>query len=1083
MSSSNDAVFLRRNNQIQDAIDSQNMKQALQLIEKRMKKGENTQFLKASDPYETHKKKGIAETLALCNVDPPISDLDSLDILHRTLQKMDDHTELRSAIWERAAKAKPQDHALQMRWFMFGYEAGDWKSAQKAAMSLQKNFPRERKYFFWAIFLCYLVSNDAASSDMDRKLFGTLAYRFVQKAVADVPSDPTELLSPTRAIQTAEELLLVIRIFESQYRWKEIVQVLNSDNVGLSSRIVNNDRTFMIAKVMALGVAGLWEEGYSYTKSLLTVPDDEAERNALHERDDWKYWNLLIAAARHLDKDPGLLSDTQQHIEKFIEFSPKSRNAHIALMDVALTGFKRGVLTEDDLVAACQRYFDQHKHKLYAFKDLRGVLETRDDNLIQRVSQYCMDSVEGKPDDAIPLINAYKMQYCDRISGNNNASKSSIETIVRNCLDFYDSFTLLAKTQDSKDGSQPDTASAMESRPTDDFCIIAAMALLQPSPAGQVSEKVGNTALIRAAGILERLLIDSPHNYEAILMLIRIYLLLGAGSIALRWFGKLSVKQMQYESVAHNLFTRFATIHPHAAPPIEGGDYKDFDAQVAFIAALDFYRNANFTIKNSLVKGLEDGVYVNLDDTIELQRRVRDSICRRMWALDLRRMQRIRKGNHLALHGDIAQDTSPVQDQRKYDGFMNLERCEQSPFEHRLRAGPLPGENWLASARLTDRLFGVLESIGSQKPVVLTLELPNLAGLSLSQTDDDHTDTERDTTKIHVELLKVALFMAGSKAHTSAEIETALGAVEDWLKAKREDLALQDPKKSPLIMRTTIEFTPGTPGAPTWEYFHGIWTLVETLKALWNMLDLDSRKALKTAKLPAEQMKRLDTLVREVFEDVRSNTRSLKQSLAESATLSTLIDLVKRGDTTDEYEKPLQDVMEKVMDESALELFCGELRESWEEALDGSLAYRTNAKTPFCGSKAKDQAIFTRLPHLLFDNLRQPLQSTTVEMAERSGIVVGLNAGRKTTALNTPKTRISRTKGKSSRRTAFVREIAQEVVGLAPYERRIIELLRNAQDKRARKLAKKRLGTFGRGKAKVESMQKVIAESRRTAAH
>ncbi|CAG8185470.1 unnamed protein product [Penicillium nalgiovense] len=132
--------------------------------------------------------------------------------------------------------------------------------------------------------------------------------------------------------------------------------------------------------------------------------------------------------------------------------------------------------------------------------------------------------------------------------------------------------------------------------------------------------------------------------------------------------------------------------------------------------------------------------------------------------------------------------------------------------------------------------------------------------------------------------------------------------------------------------------------------------------------------------------------------------------------------------------------------------------------------------------QAKDQAIFTRLPHLLFDNLRQPLQSTTVEMAERSGIVVGLNAGRKTTALNTPKTRISRTKGKSSRRTAFVREIAQEVVGLAPYERRIIELLRNAQDKRARKLAKKRLGTFGRGKAKVESMQKVIAESRRTGA-
>ena len=48
-------------------------------------------------------------------------------------------------------------------------------------------------------------------------------------------------------------------------------------------------------------------------------------------------------------------------------------------------------------------------------------------------------------------------------------------------------------------------------------------------------------------------------------------------------------------------------------------------------------------------------------------------------------------------------------------------------------------------------------------------------------------------------------------------------------------------------------------------------------------------------------------------------------------------------------------------------------------------------------------------------------------------------------------------KGHLSKRTAFVRDVVREVAGLAPYERRIIELLRNSKDKRARKLAKKRV--------------------------
>ena len=96
----------------------------------------------------------------------------------------------------------------------------------------------------------------------------------------------------------------------------------------------------------------------------------------------------------------------------------------------------------------------------------------------------------------------------------------------------------------------------------------------------------------------------------------------------------------------------------------------------------------------------------------------------------------------------------------------------------------------------------------------------------------------------------------------------------------------------------------------------------------------------------------------------------------------------------------------------------------------------------------------------------------------KSGIATGLNSGHILTPLALhPKP--SHKKGALAPRTKFVRSLIREVSGFAPYEKRIMELLKNSADKRARKLAKKRLGTFGRAKKKVEELSGVIAEGRR----
>merc|ERR1712026_166295 len=92
-------------------------------------------------------------------------------------------------------------------------------------------------------------------------------------------------------------------------------------------------------------------------------------------------------------------------------------------------------------------------------------------------------------------------------------------------------------------------------------------------------------------------------------------------------------------------------------------------------------------------------------------------------------------------------------------------------------------------------------------------------------------------------------------------------------------------------------------------------------------------------------------------------------------------------------------------------------------------------------------------------------------------ISVGLNKGHKVTK-NTSKPKVSRRKGTLNKRVKFTRDVVQEVCGLAPYEKRAIELLKVNKDKRALKFVKKRLGTHTRGKRKRDELTKIYKNMR-----
>merc|ERR1711879_341824 len=105
---------------------------------------------------------------------------------------------------------------------------------------------------------------------------------------------------------------------------------------------------------------------------------------------------------------------------------------------------------------------------------------------------------------------------------------------------------------------------------------------------------------------------------------------------------------------------------------------------------------------------------------------------------------------------------------------------------------------------------------------------------------------------------------------------------------------------------------------------------------------------------------------------------------------------------------------------------------------------------------------------------KKPTQDLTIKTP--LGIARGLKRGFPVTK-RTRKIRTADVR-RIGKRTKFVREVIREVSGYAPYERRIIELMRVGLDKRALKLAKRKIGTHRRALKKREEMGNVVSLQR-----
>ena len=233
----------------------------------------------------------------------------------------------------------------------------------------------------------------------------------------------------------------------------------------------------------------------------------------------------------------------------------------------------------------------------------------------------------------------------------------------------------------------------------------------------------------------------------------------------------------------------------------------------------------------------------------------------------------------------------------------------------------------MKSSVITDRLFGLLKDLASQKPVSVEAALPSLDEILGSDAASEMTPPEIEATKNNMNLLKLASHLGGSKSITAEEVEGCLKQLEEWLDSKLQQIASNGDKLSPLVSNTAIFLQPGSLSAPSWRFFHESFLILESLRALSQITTIALKKGSKS-KLPKDRVEKLASSMRHAHDCIRANVRSLK--LSEPGMLSGLIDLVLGGTA--------RDGLEKTLDVPALEILCGELMESWEEGLDGMLA-------------------------------------------------------------------------------------------------------------------------------------------------
>jgi N-terminal acetyltransferase B complex non-catalytic subunit len=182
--------------------------------------------------------------------------------------------------------------------------------------------------------------------------------------------------------------------------------------------------------------------------------------------------------------------------------------------------------------------------------------------------------------------------------------------------------------------------------PADDLCILAAMCLIKLSFINGSSsiESLNDLSIsyiLQATALLEYAWSHSKSNFQISLMLVRLYTHLGCGSLAMRAYQRLGVKQIQLDTLSYILFDRVSSFHPHPFSRNIHGSSQFPSPIELFEKQQNLYRKTRDHVSKNCWLSLENGSYNSIFQIKEFDESISHSMSAAMSVVESRKISRL----------------------------------------------------------------------------------------------------------------------------------------------------------------------------------------------------------------------------------------------------------------------------------------------------------------------------------------------------------------------------------------------------------------------------------------------------------